>query len=94
MKLYLCESSFRPPENDSFELTNLSSDNTTATMTISECYNPEYVVLTWILCLVALTSIVKLYYLIKSGLATVIVAMFLGLLLYEYDDQVVDSNNG
>lgn len=58
-----------------------------------ECYRPEYVVFTWILCLVALTSILKLYYLIKTLLAVLNVAMFSVLLLLYYNEYAFDTLN-
>lgn len=61
-------------------MTNLSDDEK-----FEECYKPEYVVFTWILSLVALTSILKLYYLIKTLLAIINVAMFSILLFQHYN---------
>ncbi|XP_048005531.1 adenylyl cyclase 78C-like [Leguminivora glycinivorella] len=53
----------------------------------NECYTPEYVVFTWILCLIALTSILKLYYLIKILMATVSVVIYAIFLVVYYKDQ-------
>lgn len=60
---------------------------------IGECYKPEYVVFTWILCLVALTSILKLYYLIKTLLAIINVAMYAVLLLLYYNNDKEDVDD-
>jgi len=41
-----------------------------------ECPALEYIVYTWVLCLVALATALKLYYLVKTTLATVMVSVF------------------
>ncbi|XP_046621280.1 adenylyl cyclase 78C-like isoform X2 [Neodiprion virginianus] len=51
-----------------------------------DCMHPEYAVFTWILCLVALASALKLYYLFKTALATVIVLVYALLILVLYRD--------
>ncbi|XP_052753771.1 adenylyl cyclase 78C [Galleria mellonella] len=85
-KLYVCPWSFNQnatqPNCSQTNVTQLLSTTCTAT---GECHRPEYVVLTWVLCLVALTSILKLYYLIKTCLAIANVAMYTVLLLMYYD---------
>jgi hypothetical protein len=40
------------------------------------CSAREYIVYTWVLCLVALATALKLYYLVKTTLATVMVSVF------------------
>lgn len=45
------------------------------------CVRPEYIVFTWILCLIALASALKLYYLVKTALATLIVSVYATLIL-------------
>ncbi|XP_017790028.1 PREDICTED: adenylate cyclase type 8 [Habropoda laboriosa] len=45
------------------------------------CVRPEYIVFTWILCLIALASALKLYYLVKTALATIIVSVYAVLIL-------------
>ncbi|CAH0691551.1 unnamed protein product, partial [Chilo suppressalis] len=90
-KLYACDSSFPlsafncTSTSANFTSTNPNATNTTPPHRLEECYRPEYVVFTWILCLVALTSILKLYYLIKTFLAIINVAMYTVLLLIYYD---------
>lgn len=42
----------------------------------NNCFRPEYIVYTWILCLIALASALKLYYLVKTVLATLIVSIY------------------
>ncbi|VVC96072.1 unnamed protein product [Leptidea sinapis] len=69
-KLYICPPSF-PHLGDESESESPDSEERQG-----ECYRPEYVVFTWILCLVALTSILKLYYLIKTCLAIASVAFY------------------
>jgi hypothetical protein len=51
-----------------------------------QCPALEYIVYTWVLCLVALATALKLYYLVKTTLATVMVSVFTTLFL-------VASNN-
>ncbi|XP_076247270.1 adenylyl cyclase 78C isoform X3 [Calliopsis andreniformis] len=45
------------------------------------CVRSEYIVFTWILCLIALASALKLYYLVKTALATIIVSVYAVLIL-------------
>lgn len=47
----------------------------------SSCLQPEYIVFTWILCLIALASALKLYYIVKTALASIIVSMYAILIL-------------
>jgi hypothetical protein len=51
-----------------------------------QCLTPEYIVYTWVLCLVALATALKLYYLMKTTLATVMVSVFTTLILVAYKD--------
>jgi hypothetical protein len=44
-----------------------------------QCPALEYIVYTWVLCLVALATALKLYYLVKTTLATVMVSVFITL---------------
>jgi len=46
-----------------------------------QCPALEYIVYTWVLCLVALATALKLYYLVKTTLATVMVTVFTTLFL-------------
>ncbi|XP_012342134.1 adenylyl cyclase 78C isoform X4 [Apis florea] len=48
---------------------------------LGTCVRPEYIVFTWILCLIALASALKLYYLVKTALATIIVSVYAVLIL-------------
>ena len=50
------------------------------------CQAPEYIVYTWVLCLVALATALKLYYLVKTILAIVMVSVFTTLILVAYQD--------
>ncbi|CAG5101638.1 Similar to Ac78C: Adenylyl cyclase 78C (Drosophila melanogaster) [Cotesia congregata] len=50
------------------------------------CFRSEYIVFTWILCLMALASALKLYYLVKTVLASIIVFMYAGLILVGYQE--------
>ncbi|KAL0849797.1 hypothetical protein ABMA28_011740 [Loxostege sticticalis] len=94
VKLYVCPSSFPTTLNNGTICNGSIKNDTNGTVydvIPGECYRPEYVVFTWILCLVALTSILKLYYLIKTCLAIVNVAMYSGLLLVYYDVYYISS---
>lgn len=51
-----------------------------------ECYHPEYVVFTWIMCLVALATTLKLYYLIKTFLAIIMAAAYALLIAVAFDE--------
>ncbi|XP_059049093.1 adenylyl cyclase 78C [Achroia grisella] len=82
-KLYVCPWSFN--HNTTQFNTSQINETQSSNNVEGECYRPEYVVLTWVLCLVALTSILKLYYLIKTWLAIINVAMYTVLLLIYYD---------
>lgn len=50
------------------------------------CEHPEYIVFTWVLCLIALATALKLYYLIKTLLAVVMVAVYTVLILGPYEE--------
>ncbi|KAF2879864.1 hypothetical protein ILUMI_26321 [Ignelater luminosus] len=50
-----------------------------------KCSYPEYVVFCWVLCLIALATALKLYYLIKTFLAVLMVASYTFLILVPYD---------
>ena len=79
----------------------LNLTNTEPDFPGTSCLRPEYIVFTWILCLIALTSALKLYYLVKTALATIIVLLYAILILVvcrdlfseeidEKDDALVD----
>ncbi|XP_020287381.1 adenylate cyclase type 8-like isoform X2 [Pseudomyrmex gracilis] len=59
----------------------------------TSCIRPEYMVFTWILCLVALASALKLYYLIKTALAAVIVLVYAVLILIVCKDMFSEERN-
>ncbi|XP_060516864.1 adenylate cyclase type 8 [Cylas formicarius] len=48
------------------------------------CQHPEYIVFSWVLCLIALATALKLYYLIKLCLAIIMVATYNILMLIPY----------
>jgi adenylate cyclase 8 len=50
------------------------------------CVQPKYVVFSWVLCLVALATALKLYYLVKTILAFGLVTVFCILILFVYPD--------
>ncbi|XP_035429274.2 adenylyl cyclase 78C [Spodoptera frugiperda] len=86
VKLYICPSA---PHNVSTNTSNVLMShitNTTVTDAIDSgvCDNPEYVVYTWVLCLVALTSVLRLYFLIKTLMATIAVIIYCALFIQYY----------
>jgi adenylate cyclase 8 len=54
------------------------------------CLQPEYVVFSWVLCLIALATALKLYYLVKTFMALGLVATFCVLILVVFPE-VFDS---
>ncbi|CAH2099493.1 unnamed protein product [Euphydryas editha] len=92
-KLYICPPSFpdigplntSTPADVTIQGYTDNDSSTEEEIKIGECYKPEYVVFTWIICLVALTSVLKLYYLIKTLLALINVALYSVLLLIYYN---------
>ncbi|XP_072935592.1 adenylyl cyclase 78C [Epargyreus clarus] len=78
-KLYIC------PKSIASETPHANSTQSSDKEKYEECYKPEYVVFTWILCLVALTTILKVYYLIKTFIAVINVLMYSALLLKYYN---------
>ncbi|PZC77648.1 hypothetical protein B5X24_HaOG203092 [Helicoverpa armigera] len=88
VKLYTCPMLLRDktPRFLSASIPKVACNDTiTASLPPDECYRPEYVVFTWVLCLVALTSVLRLYFLVKALLATVNVIMYCILLINYYD---------
>ncbi|XP_049854245.1 adenylate cyclase type 8 isoform X4 [Schistocerca gregaria] len=60
----------------------LPHDNSEA----EKCIHPEYIVFTWVLCLMALATSLKLYYLVKTALAFTMVTVFYVLILVAYPE--------
>ncbi|XP_038116124.1 adenylyl cyclase 78C [Culex quinquefasciatus] len=50
------------------------------------CVHPEYVVFTWVLCLISLATALKLYYLVKTCMAIAMVACYSILILLVFND--------
>jgi len=48
------------------------------------CAHPEYLVFTWVLCLVSLATALKLYYLVKAIMALGMVAFYTALILFKF----------
>jgi adenylate cyclase 8 len=59
------------------------------------CIQPEYVVFSWVLCLIALAAALKLYYLVKTFMALGLLTIFCILILVVYPDTFLyfDSNS-
>lgn len=51
-----------------------------------KCCPPEYIVYCWVLCLIALATALKLYYLIKTFLAVIMVSCYALFILVPYND--------
>ncbi|KAH8295658.1 hypothetical protein KR018_002165, partial [Drosophila ironensis] len=50
----------------------------------SECAHPEYLVFTWVLCLVSLATALKLYYLVKAVMALGMVGFYTTLIIFKF----------
>lgn len=59
------------------------------------CRHPDYIVFMWVLCLIALATALKLYYLIKTVLAVAMVLLFSMLILTTdvFDEEIEMINN-
>ncbi|KAI5714251.1 hypothetical protein M8J76_013608 [Diaphorina citri] len=53
---------------------------------LDKCVHPEWLVFTWVLCLVALATTLKLYFVVKALLAVLMVTMYGLLILVFYPD--------
>lgn len=71
---------------DNFYLRDNSdqADNSTVSICDTYCKHPEYIVFTWVLCMIALATALKLYYLVKLLLTLVMVAIYTILILLPY----------
>ncbi|KAH8258604.1 hypothetical protein KR038_001357 [Drosophila bunnanda] len=49
-----------------------------------ECAHPEYLVFTWVLCLVSLATALKLYYLVKALMALGMVGFYTTLIMFKF----------
>jgi hypothetical protein len=67
------------------------SSDTTGDRDPEQCLAPEYIVYTWVLCLVALATALKLNYLVKTTLASAMVSVFTTLILVAYRDVFVEQ---
>lgn len=57
------------------------------------CSHPEYLVFTWILCLIALATGLKLYYLVKTFMATIMVVSYAVLISVIFPNVFESSSN-
>lgn len=57
------------------------------------CVHPEYLVFTWVLCLTALATGLKLYYLVKTALATIMVCCYAILISILFPDVFEGASN-
>ncbi|GLV37822.1 Adenylyl cyclase 78C [Carabus blaptoides fortunei] len=62
------------------------SNNETAHDYPKNCLHPEYIVFMWVLCMIALATALKLYYLIKTFLAVIMVVAYAILILVFFPD--------
>ncbi|XP_030767972.1 adenylate cyclase type 8-like isoform X2 [Sitophilus oryzae] len=79
----------------SIEVTTDSTDVSTQNSTIIcdvTCRHPEYIVFTWVLCMIALATALKLYYLVKLFMASLMVGIYTILILVPYKP-IFDSVN-
>ncbi|CAH1183630.1 unnamed protein product [Phaedon cochleariae] len=64
---------------------DIVSNFTEATLLVNlDCKRPEYIVFTWVLCLIALATALKLHYLIKLLLAVVMITVYGNLILLPF----------
>ncbi|XP_054734331.1 adenylyl cyclase 78C [Anastrepha obliqua] len=70
---------------NNLELLNSLSNELNASEELTEsrndCAHPEYIIFTWVLCLVSLATALKLYYLIKTFMAMAMVGCYMILIL-------------
>lgn len=59
---------------------------------IDSCSHPEYLVFSWVLCLIALATALKLYYIIKTMMAIIMVVSYTLLILGIFPDVFSGSN--
>ncbi|KAH8364552.1 hypothetical protein KR084_008004, partial [Drosophila pseudotakahashii] len=72
----------RYPEPDSTPISSIDLRNAVALE--GQCAHPEYLVFTWVLCLVSLATALKLYYLVKALMALGMVAFYTALILFKF----------
>nr|NP_001262139.1 adenylyl cyclase 78C, isoform F [Drosophila melanogaster]AGB94832.1 adenylyl cyclase 78C, isoform F [Drosophila melanogaster] len=72
----------------SVSLSNLSYSDASVMQSSSDvegqCAHPEYLVFTWVLCLVSLATALKLYYLVKALMALAMVAFYTTLIMMKF----------
>ncbi|KAL1490421.1 hypothetical protein ABEB36_013120 [Hypothenemus hampei] len=66
------------------EVTTDVSCSTSGSCKGTYCKHPEYIVFTWVLCMIALATALKLYYLVKLLLTVLMVAVYTVLILVPY----------
>lgn len=76
-------------KRDTSDSTNEANSTTNGTNSTScddttYCKHPEYIVFTWVLCMIALATALKLYYLVKLMLTLLMVAIYTVLILVPY----------
>ncbi|KAJ8735073.1 hypothetical protein PYW08_014323 [Mythimna loreyi] len=84
VKLYACAPTTILKLNNTIPNITCPSIENVTTSEPAECHHPEYVVFTWVLCLIAHTSVFKLYFLIKALLATINVVIYCTLIIHYY----------
>uniref|UniRef100_A0AAG5CQR2 adenylate cyclase n=1 Tax=Anopheles atroparvus TaxID=41427 RepID=A0AAG5CQR2_ANOAO len=72
------------------ELLSTETSDAQPTSSTTSCVHPEYVVFTWVLCLISLATALKLYYLVKTFMAIAMVACYSFLILLVFE-RVFDS---
>uniref|UniRef100_A0A8D8ZKP8 adenylate cyclase n=2 Tax=Cacopsylla melanoneura TaxID=428564 RepID=A0A8D8ZKP8_9HEMI len=64
--------------------TNFNATKQELSPILEKCVHPEWLVFTWVLCLVALATTLKLYFVVKAMLAVLMVTMYSLLILVFY----------
>lgn len=75
-----------------FLIANGTSSSTTDDKYVDPCSHPEYIVFTWVLCLIALATGLKLYYLVKTFMAFAMVICYAVLILAVFPSVFDDSS--
>ncbi|XP_030372445.1 adenylyl cyclase 78C [Scaptodrosophila lebanonensis] len=79
---------------------SVSLDNSSITLDFlrrhdaeNDCVHPEYIVFTWVLCLVSLATALKLYYLVKAIMALGMVAFYTALIMFKFNVEMTPSDS-
>lgn len=83
-----CLQLFTPDEQKNQN--ELNKENNTKSKS-GDCVQPEYLVFTWVLCLIALATTLKLYFLVKTFLAFAMVAVYTVLTFVSFPGLLIET---